>query len=56
MPSKTTLLPDDLEQSKRFVEAAKKLEAEQTGKAFAQAFKKVVPKKPPAKRRATSTG
>lgn len=37
--------PDDPEQSARFVETAKAVEAEKGGAAFAQAFKKIIPKK-----------
>jgi hypothetical protein len=37
--------PDDPEQSARFVETAKKVEADKTGEAFARALKQVIPKK-----------
>jgi hypothetical protein len=42
---KTTLPPDNAEQSRRFVETARKLDADESGRKFAKAFKKVVPKK-----------
>ena len=35
--------PDDPEQSRRFVEAARQIEADETGEAFARAFRKIVP-------------
>lgn len=35
--------PDDPEQSKRFVETARELEADETGEAFRRAFEKIVP-------------
>ena len=35
--------PDDPEQSKRFVETARELEADETGEAFQRAFEKIVP-------------
>lgn len=44
--------PDDKEQSKRFVETARALEAEQNGKSFERAVKTIVPAKqetPPKK-------
>jgi hypothetical protein len=41
---------DDPAQSQRFVEAAKQIEADETGKVFARAIKKIVP----AKRRTTT--
>jgi hypothetical protein len=34
--------PDDPEQSKRFIETARQLEADETGEAFRRAFKKIV--------------
>jgi hypothetical protein len=34
---------DDEEQSKRFIETAKKLEADESPEAFERAFKKIVP-------------
>ena len=39
--------PDDPEQSARFVETAKEVEADKSGAAFGRAFKKVLPKKVP---------
>jgi len=39
------------EQSARFIEAAKKAEADETGKKFERVFKKIVPPKKPAKPR-----
>lgn len=35
--------PDDTEQSKRFIEAARKTEADEDPKAFEKVFKKIVP-------------
>jgi hypothetical protein len=37
--------PDDPEQSRRFVEAARQIEADETGEAFRRALEKVVPPK-----------
>jgi hypothetical protein len=39
------LKPDDPEQSKRFVEAAHEIEADETGEAFRRALEKIVPPK-----------
>jgi hypothetical protein len=39
--------PDDPEQSKRFVETAREIEADETGEAFRRAFEKIVPPKRP---------
>jgi hypothetical protein len=36
--------PDDPEQSKRFIEAARQIEADETGEAFDRAFRKIVPR------------
>ena len=36
--------PDDKEQSSRFVETANQLDVDKSGKAFARAFKTIVPK------------
>jgi hypothetical protein len=36
---------DDPEQSRRFVEAARQIEADETGDAFDRAFRKIVPPK-----------
>lgn len=44
-PKGGSLKPDDPEQSKRFIEAARKIEADETGEAFQRAFEKIVPKK-----------
>jgi hypothetical protein len=41
--------PDDPEQSKRFIKAARELGTDETGEAFERMFKKVV--LPPTKRR-----
>jgi hypothetical protein len=41
--------PDDPEQSKRFIEAARQIEADETGDAFRRAFEKIVPSKPPTR-------
>jgi hypothetical protein len=38
--------PDDPEQSKRFVEAAREIGADETGEAFRRAFEKIVPRRP----------
>ena len=35
--------PDDPEQSKRFVETAREIGADETGEAFRRAFRKIVP-------------
>jgi len=37
------LKPDDPEQSKRFVETAREIEADETGEAFRRALEKIVP-------------
>jgi len=37
--------PDDPEQSRRFVKAARQIEADETGEAFRRAFEKIVPPK-----------
>jgi hypothetical protein len=37
--------PDDPEQSKRFIDAARKIEADESGEAFRRAFEKIVPPK-----------
>ena len=42
---------DDSAQSKRFIEAARKAEADETEESADKAFKKVVPSKLPPKRR-----
>lgn len=38
--------PDDPEQSKRFIDAARGAGVDETGKEFERAFKKIVPPKP----------
>lgn len=43
---------EDKEQSRRFVETARKLEADESGKAFEREFRKVVPAKVPKPTRA----
>lgn len=48
MPRKPKLPPDDAEQSKRFIEAARELGTDETGKAFERAFEKVMVSKPDA--------
>ena len=47
MPKKTEHKPDDPEQYKRFLEAAKKAEADKTKEGADRAFKKVTAKRPP---------
>lgn len=37
--------PDNPEQSKRFVEAAREIEADESGEAFRRALKRIVPPK-----------
>lgn len=37
--------PDDPEQSKRFVETAREIEADESGEAFRRALDKIVPQK-----------
>jgi hypothetical protein len=41
--------PDDAEESKRFVDAARQLESDESGKSFERAFGAVAPKKPKPK-------
>ena len=38
--------PDDAEQSKRFEDAARELEADESGKKFEKAFKTLLPQEP----------
>jgi hypothetical protein len=45
--------PDDPEQSKRFIEAARQIEADETGEAFRRAFEKIVPSKAPSSNKGT---
>jgi hypothetical protein len=46
VPRKPATKPDNPEQSKRFIEKARELETDKSGKAFERAFKKIVPSKP----------
>lgn len=46
MPEKKQRTQDNPEQSKRFIEAARKVEADESEKGADRAFKKVAPKKP----------
>jgi hypothetical protein len=41
--------PDDPEQSKRFVETAREIEADESGEAFQRALERIVPPKVPDK-------
>ena len=45
MKTKKKPEPDDKEQSARFVETAKALESDESGKTFERALRKIVPKK-----------
>jgi hypothetical protein len=45
MAGKRKLESDDAKQSKRFIEAARKIKADESGKKFEQAFKKIAPRK-----------
>jgi hypothetical protein len=47
MPSKSQ--PTDPGQGERFIDAARKVETDESGKSFEKAFKKIVPKKPTRK-------
>jgi hypothetical protein len=49
-PKRKNPKPDDPEQSKRFIEAARQTEVDETGEAFRQVFEKIVPPKNPPKR------
>ena len=49
MTSKTKAKAKDKEQSKRFIEKAHEIEADESGKAFERGFRKVAPPKKPAK-------
>jgi hypothetical protein len=42
---RSTSKPDDPAQSKRFVETAREIEADESGEAFRQAFERIVPPK-----------
>jgi hypothetical protein len=46
MPKNPERKPDDPEQSKRFLEAAREAKADETEAGADRAFKKVVPQKP----------
>jgi hypothetical protein len=46
-PKRQNPKQDDPEQSKRFIEAAHQIEADETGEAFRRAFRKIVPPKSP---------
>ena len=46
MPAKKNPMTD-AERSRRFIETARELEADETGEAFERAFKKIVPPKKP---------
>ena len=48
--------PDDPAQSKRFVETAREIEADETGEAFQRAFEKLVPPKPPTPKAGSQDG
>lgn len=50
MPRKPNPPPDDAEQAARFIEAAKALETDKTGKAFTRALDVIVPSKDPKKK------
>lgn len=43
MPKRKEAAPDSKEQFKRFVETARELEVDESGKEFERAFKKAVP-------------
>lgn len=51
MTRKLERKPDDAEQSKRFIDAARKAEADETEKGADRAFKKIVPSKRKASQR-----
>jgi hypothetical protein len=44
-PKRQNPKPDDPEQSKRFIETARQMEADESGEAFRRAFEKIVPSK-----------
>jgi hypothetical protein len=46
-PKRQNPKPDDPEQSKRFIETARQIEADESGDAFRRAFEKIVPQKSP---------
>lgn len=49
MPVKKRAADDQAAQSRRFVEAAKAAEADESGKVFERAFRKIVPARKPKK-------
>jgi hypothetical protein len=44
-PKRPAPKPDDPEQSKRFIETARQIEADETGETFRRAFERIVPPK-----------
>jgi hypothetical protein len=50
MPKKPERKPDDPKQSKRFIDAAKEAEADETEAGADRAFKKIAPQKRPGRR------
>jgi hypothetical protein len=50
MPSKPTPKPDDPAQHKRFLEAAREAEADESEEGADRAFKKIISKRPSAKK------
>jgi hypothetical protein len=52
MPRKPAPKPDDPEQSRRFIETAREIGTDESPEAFERAFKKIVPRKPPADQKA----
>jgi hypothetical protein len=50
MPRKPAPKPDDPEESKRFVDMAREVEADESEEALERAFKKIVPPRQPARR------
>jgi len=54
MPRKPQPKSDDAEQSKRFVETAREIGADESKEGFERAFKKVVPESNPQKRPAAA--
>lgn len=51
MPRKPALQPDDPEQSKRFIEMAREIGADESGKTFKRAVGKIVKAKPKGDRK-----
>lgn len=49
MPKAKEVKPTQEEQSARFIEAAKRLEADESGRSFVRALKVIAPKKPKRK-------